>query len=94
MEFNICVLGAFLICVLPFSAVEGIRYEVDLSANYSLTWEIIDDYVDFVARAKTPGWVGLALNYRPRMNGADMVIGGVDSSKSSYIYVSKSFSFQ
>jgi hypothetical protein len=67
---------------------QGLKYEVELSSNYSLKWEVVNnETVDFFVRARTPGWVGLALNYRPRMNGADMVIGGVDDeTKSNYLY--------
>jgi hypothetical protein len=73
--------------VYSLHGAEGARYKFQPNQEFSLTWEIVDGYVDFITTAKTPGWIGLALNYRPRMNGADMVIGGVENGN-NYLYVS------
>jgi len=72
------------------SVVEGVRYQVSPHPDYVATWEIANGTIDFVAAVRTTGWVGLAVNYQPKMAGADIMFGGVDyyGGRGNYIYVS------
>jgi len=53
-----------------------------LGGDILLTWEIVDDEINFVVEAKTSGWVGigLATGSGGSMVGADAMIGWVDGS--------------
>lgn len=45
--------------------------------EYDLTWTITGDKIRFRARVKTGGWVGIGLNTKRGMEGAELMISGV-----------------
>lgn len=68
---------------------EGVKYKAKLSPNYTLVWETVDnEFINFAALVKTTGWVGLGLNTKPKMDGADLVISGVKNDTRPYLFVS------
>ncbi|XP_076873898.1 DBH-like monooxygenase protein 2 homolog [Brachyhypopomus gauderio] len=62
--------------VLPFSEY------LDQGSTVMLRWgfDTLKDTIVFEVRANTTGWVGFGFSPNGGMNGADMVIGGVDTN--------------
>lgn len=46
------------------------------------------EIISFNALVKTTGWIGLGLNTKPKMDGADIVISGIKNDTRPYLFVS------
>ena len=66
----LAILVVFSISVSSFT-------EQFLSGNYNLQWEVTEEKIKFKATAKTEGWVGIGLNSKGVMDGAELMIAGM-----------------
>lgn len=63
---------------------------LDGEGKYEIRWEVNDEekMVTFDLKVRTKGWVGFGISSSGKMNGSDIVIGGVDPNGKPYFQVS------
>jgi len=77
------MIGLVYLCIFTMcSQTMGLQ----LSSTYTVDWQVDKDKITFHIEAKTKGWVGLGLNSKPGMTGADIVVAGVRGGTEQYIY--------
>ncbi|PRP76058.1 ferric reductase-like transmembrane protein [Planoprotostelium fungivorum] len=52
------------------------------SGPFSLSWSVSSDVINFTMSSTTGGWVGMGLNSKGQMQGADMMVGWINADNS------------
>jgi hypothetical protein len=75
-----------LISNLRAPPVMAVRQQLELDPKYIMGWDYDaeKEEIIFDVKVETKGYVGFGLNFKSDMNGADIVIGGVDPTGKPY----------
>lgn len=74
--YKVTIVIVFLLTLPIISAMDNVDKKVDLK-NFSVSWVVLENEIEFTLRAKTTGWIAIGFEPTKMMKDADIIIAYV-----------------